>query len=225
MRQVAMRQLFLFVTLIAVCGFIGVQGSSAGVITTLGPVSDRSAEDGNLDGVFETLFPEADVFLSVSLEAPPAPPLFGYDGEHRAAMEFDISSIPAGGTILSASLFLPRTSTGISPSGASLGTLIHGYAGDGAVGIADMLVDNLIVDIGGGLEADVQSFIQGLVNGGTPYGGFTVRSSPGYFQRYRSSESIAGGSELTIEYVPEPATMLVLGLGLVPALLGRARRR
>ncbi len=223
MRQVAMRQLFLFVTLVAVCGFIGVQGSSAGVITTLGPVSDRSAEDGNLDGVFETLFPEADVFLSVSLEAPPAPPLFGQDGEHRAAMEFDISSIPAGVTILSASLFLPRTSLGVSPTGSSPGTLIHGYAGDGAVGIADILVENLIVNIGGGVEADVQSFIQGLVNGGTPYGGFTLRSSPGYFQRYRSSESIAGGSVLTIEYVPEPATMALLAIGGLVTLVRRRR--
>ncbi len=224
MRQVAMRQLFLFVTLIAVCGFMGVQGSSAGVITTLGPVSDRSAQDGNLDGVFETLFPEADWSLSASLEAPSYPPWFGHDGEHRAAMEFDISSIPAGETILSASLSLRRYAFGFSPSGASSGTLIHGYAGDGAVGIVDMLVDNLIVDIGGGFEADVQSFIQGLVNGGTPYGGFTVRSSPGYYQEFHSSES-GYGPELTIEYVPEPATMLVLGLGLVPALLGRARRR
>ncbi len=63
---------------------------------TLTPVSDRSAQDSDLNGTFETLFPEADTSLSASVESPPDPPLFGHLGEHRTAIEFDISGIPSG---------------------------------------------------------------------------------------------------------------------------------
>jgi len=98
---------------------------------TLTPVSDRSAQDKDLNGTFETLFPEADTFLSASVESPPDLPPFGHMGEHRTAMEFDISGISSGTMVTKASLFLPRNAAGNSPIGSPLVTDIHGYVGNG----------------------------------------------------------------------------------------------
>jgi hypothetical protein len=215
-----MRQLLFFIAVVVLYSFVAVHGvSAANIILT--PVSDRSAQDEDMNGTFDTLFPETDSSLSSSKEAPPDPPMLGHHGEHRTAMEFDISVIPSGWTIVSANLMLPRSAFGHSPVGSTPGTIIHGYAGDGAVAVSDMLVNNFLIDIVGGIDADVQSYVQGLVNNGDAYAGFTVRSPAGFYQEFRSSESGAG-PELTIEYIPEPASFVMLIFGTLAVTRRRA---
>lgn len=176
---------------------------------SLVPVSDRSAQDISLDGTFETLFPEADTFLTASVESPPNPPLLGHKGEHRTAMEFDISSIPTGTLITEATLRLPRISAGNSPLGSTTVTDVHGYVGNGTVEIADVSINNLVVSIGSGLEGSVLPHLQGLVDNGDGFAGFAVRAGLGYFQEWSSSEFGGGGfgPELKLTLIPEPSTL------------------
>ena len=139
------------------------------------------------------------------------------DNEYRAAMEFNISTLPVGTVVNSATLKLMS----MDPN-AMIG--VYGYAGDGLVQGSDLTFDNwvLFFDHNPGLnEVDVTGFVQSLVSSGQNYAGFVLREEvDNHYALFTSVESDFP-PELLIEYVPEPATLAVLALGLIPVLLKR----
>ena len=133
-----------FVVLVFVLSFAIAYPISAATIE-LYPESDRTAQDDDMDGTFDTLFPETDTILHVSLELSGARlPSFFYKGECRSALEFDISTIPIGSTILSAIFIIEKDGSGSCHEAGELSIFMHGYAGDGVVTIPDMSIDNMI---------------------------------------------------------------------------------
>ena len=133
------------------------------------------------------------------------------DNEYRAAIEFDIGTLPVGAVVNSATLKLMSMDFN-----ALIG--IYGYAGDGVVQASDLAVDNWILffDHNPGLnEVDVTGFVQSLVSSGENYAGFALREeAANHYALFTSVESDFP-PELLIEYVPEPAT---LGLLLLSGL-------
>ncbi len=93
---------------------------------SLYPVVDQSADDSNHDNVFDSWEPLSDLLLAYN--ALPS----GYN--IRAAMEFDLGSIPHGSVINSATLSLHYE----GGNGDHTNTVqFNAYAGDGALGFAD----------------------------------------------------------------------------------------
>ena len=140
------------------------------------------------------------------------------DNEYRVAMEFDISALPLGAVVNSATLKLMS----MDPN-AMIG--VYGYAGDGVVAAADLAVDNwvLFFDHHPGLnEVDVTGFVQLLVSSSQNYAGFALREeATNHYALFMSVESNSP-PELLIEYVPEPVTLGLLLLGGLAML--RCRR-
>ena len=138
--------------------------------------------------------------------------------EYRAAMEFDISGLPVGALVTSATLKLMS----MDPN-ATIG--VYGYAGDGVVAAADLAVDNwvLFFDHNPGLNVvDVTAFVQSLVSSSQNYAGFALREeATNHYALFMSVESNSP-PELLIEYVPEPVTLGLLLLGGLAML--RCRR-
>ncbi len=114
------------------------------------------------------------------------------------------------------------------------GLEIFGYAGDGTVDLTDADAGTWLASMdplpsfGSNITFDVTSFINGLVNTNDFYAGFNIRAA-----------GLTGGglwlsnSSLTIDYtdnstgdsVPEPATMLLFGTGLVGLVGSRLRKK
>ena len=114
---------------------------------TLQPSDDADGE--NTPGGWSLFVPQ-DAILMVRKPAPGSP-----DYEYRAAMEFDITALPVGAVVNSATLKLMSADLN-----AMIG--VHGYAGDGVVAAADLAVENLIVsfDHNPGLnQVDVTGFV------------------------------------------------------------------
>lgn len=98
----------------------------------------------------------------------------------RTAFEFDLSGLPAGAIVNSATLTMVLTNWE-----GSRALQARGYAGDGTVHLADCdnldgLVGTFGVDPSGTqtVTLDVTGFVAGLVAGGGPFAGFNVREEP-----------------------------------------------
>lgn len=184
----------------------------------ISPSSDRTGED--LAGFgFENLRPESETNLF------PSSPNPGLTEGSRAGLEFALSGIPVGATINSATLSLVNVGFGGTPD-----VIVGGYAGNGAVELADMTtLQNLVAGPFGvsqlfdpALAAiDTTSFVQRLITNGDSFAGFTVRITS-----LSSSLNIASKEHptasfhptLTVDYtptaVPEPGSLLLAGFGI-----------
>lgn len=98
----------------------------------------------------------------------------------RTAFEFDLSGLPAGAIVNSASLTMVLTNWE-----GTRALQAHGYAGDGTVQLSDCdnldgLVGTFGVDPIGTqtVTLDVTGFVAGLFAGGCPFAGFGVREEP-----------------------------------------------
>ena len=76
--------------------------------------------------------------------------------EYRFALEFDLSSIPSGATINSATPYLDRKAGGAGAGGDStINIWIHGYPSDGSITLGDVSISNPIAG------PFVESFVSG----------------------------------------------------------------
>ena len=191
---------------------------------SLSPVDDRSGRTENGGGAFTTLYSQSDTLLYVNHGT-------NLGRVERSALEFDISGITA--TVRSATLNLGMNSRG----GGSSNITIHGYAGDGVITLADLIVDNQIL---GPLDAydsgdfaqfntlDVTAYVQSIA-GSANYAGFMLRGDNFTNVDFLSDEGTPRGTTvirptLTIDAIPEPGSGVICVAFAALALM-RSRRR
>ncbi|MGV6819974.1 MAG: DNRLRE domain-containing protein [Parvularcula sp.] len=216
--------------------------ASAAVVTTdMTLTDDRNVNDSDGDGVGDALGPQDDGFLRV----------FGVGGVWRGLIEFDISSLAAGGSITNATLSL--RDEGTSQDGR---IDVYGYAGDGTVSIADSgnlatLVASFTITQANGIEdfaLDVTSLLQSLYANGDSFAGFVLVSESNSFNiggsDICSSEASNGtasfsrpncvghGPRLSVTFddmgvapVPLPAALPLFATGLAAGFAARRKRR
>ena len=156
--------------LLAILGCSRISQSDArGAVTNLNFVDAATAlDDGPQDGVFDAFTPFN--FGSVDNN--------GYSS-FRTALEFDVSGIPPGSTIMAATLTLS-----VNFVEGTRNIALHGYAGDGTVQLADFSRDDLVDDTtleppgSQSVVFDVMTFIESRVAGGERFAGFNVREEP-----------------------------------------------
>lgn len=144
----------------------------------------------------------------------------------RTAMEYDISSIPAGSTVHSATLTIR-----IDAVNGTRTLALNSYSGDGHVQLADFSRDGFATSMplsppgNQTLVFNVSGAVQSLVDNGDAYAGFNFREDPANTANFLvfDIEMTSPGPVLTVNYeaVPEPS---VIGLAGV-ALLGLAARK
>ena len=136
--------------------------------------------------------------------------------ERRAILEFDISAIPEDAYIKNAILRLGKYSSSLTTPQ----TNIYGFIGNGVLDAADVIqTDNLLAAALPDLwTVEVTSFVQNLVDNSDSYAGFLGIETKDYANRNY------GYFRLKVNYIPEPATILLLGLGAI-AIRKRRRQR
>ena len=207
-------------TLVACCD------DSSGV--TILADDGRRLHDDNGDGVFES-FGSATFPQLWATRYPDGPNV----NEVQFALEFTLPPTPGGQSILSATLRLDEdfdTAT-FTPE-----VDLYGYAGDGAVTLADANTGSLLISsINDGVQNsynsfDVTTFVQSISLLATPIAGFRVEAttlaiSSSAQYRIEPPNSLSGGPpELVLVFgvVPEPASCALALLGV--SFVGRRRR-
>ncbi len=215
----------------------GVRDAAADMIAITASISDRGADAFPWDGIMASVFGNPSV---VQITTPTIVTLVGT--EERTAVEFSLGAIPAGSTIDAVTLQLSPVGMGVNiglVAGAS--SEIHGYAGDGAIQVADLndslLVGSLAGPVANGTVLVVlsTSWLQSLVDSSAPFGGLMFKGVPGAVAVTYNFDSAFGGvpvaerPTLNVEYhggavVPEPSTVVLLTTGLALAARRRGRR-
>jgi hypothetical protein len=212
---------------VVLCLSVAAFASHAAVINVF-PIEDQSANDANLDGVWDTLSPPDQNVLLV------------YNGgstyNFRVAMEFDVGQLPANAKVNSATLRVTYDGANGMPQPSMQ---FHGFAGDGSISLADFNLQNpigpLFNGFGPGYTVDVTSFVQSLPTQGSDYAGFMIENVVWLQTALKSSEDADQSlwPRLTIDYelgaepppaVPLPAA-LIPGAVMGAAVLGRSRGR
>jgi len=146
------------------------------------------------------------------------------------AMEFSLGAIPAGSTVNSATL-----TTFINNSEGARDLQINGYAGDGSVQLADFAIESLVANfnIGPGfspLIVDTTSLVTSILAANGQFGGFNVQEDPPNVLNFLVMSLEQPLTSLAIDYtapvaVPEPASLTLIGVGLVTTGACRWRQR
>jgi hypothetical protein len=205
------------VTLVSVIGF-STNAEAALVLIT--PTDDDRGLDSFLDGNFLCCQLD-DGLATVTLN-----PFF----EERVGLEFALAALPAGVTVLSATLTLHLPTRTTKPNSSD----VHGYAGDGTITDDDLTVSNLltnfVVSAAGPVDIAIAPvFIQALLAADEDFAGFMLRNvtdSGGVFTIWTTDSGFEDlYPTLAIEYemVPEPGSLLLVGTALL--LVARRIRR
>jgi hypothetical protein len=219
-------KLFLFL------GVFALLESAHATTVSLIPVDNNYAQDADTNGVFDTLATKYSPYFLLHSSLSQSPYLGIEPGDVRSGLEFNISSIPQGSIITSAT-FSIHNASGYHNSdenpGPFLGQSVSGYVGDGQITLSDFsnltIVANSMTD-----DFNVTSLVQLLVNAGNGYAGFIVgQNSLGYgVEEYSLDHAYPGGPAptLVIQYtVPEASSFALLSLTGVSTLLRRKRSR
>ena len=225
-----------FVLAIAASVLAGVTPAGAASIQLTAVISDRGIDLLPRDGVFDSVFGNPTVTQITT------PPSGDFGSEERTAVEFDLSAIAAGSTITSVMLRLsPQgANTNLGLSAGEVGE-VHGYAGDGAITVADMMALGQVGTIAGptpnGAVTIVLSvpWLQALTDASSTHAGLMFKGVDGATAVTFSFAAAGGGipiasrPTLLVETadataVPEPATLWLLGAGVAVAVARRRRR-
>ena len=172
--------------------------------TAIIPSADGEARDeAPFNGSFESLVTNG-LSLKVNYSLPPYTP-----EEQRSMLEFDLSSVPAGATIASATLSLSPSVLNYSPPTYPI-VHVYGYAGNGSIEFGDATVaaeelgQTTVMGIDTVTVSIDPTFIQSLIDGGG-YAGFRLQQIPANSTRvsFSSSEWPSNQPTLTIETVQE----------------------
>ena len=206
----------------------GVRDAGAATIVITAAVSDRGIDAFPWDGVLASVFGNPSV---VQITTPPSGTMLG--SEERTAVEFPLGAIPAGSIIDSVTLRLSPVGQGLNIGlGAGEASEVHGYAGDGAIQVAD-LMDSLLVGsiVGPTANGSVMvsltpNWLQALVDASASFGGLMFKGVPGAILVDYNFDSAFGGvpvaerPTLIVEQhstaIPElpTAVLLLTGVGL-----------
>jgi len=224
-----MRPYLNVVTVMAVAMLLPANLARAEVISIV-PIDDAFVTDSNRDGVGDFTINGVNSVL-VGFDA------FG-SGEHRGVYEFDVSSIPRGSQIVSATLGLNSVGTRLSGTDRTLG--LYAGMGNGIVDVSDFasgdFVARFIADDLGPFARfdnllDLTPSLQSLLHTGGAFIEVTIRPNPlaggtagGILfstNELGSLSSQFGPAELIVQFrhsVPAPATLLLLSCGLALVL-------
>lgn len=181
------------------------------------PTDDDRGIDGMLTGNF----------LCCQLDSGQATVTLSPFFEERAALEFALAGLPSGATITAATLtvHVPAVPLPAAPNFAD----VHGYAGDGTITAADLIVSNLVasfqVNVAGPIDIALDpAFIQGLLTADADFAGFMLRNvtNPSGVFSIWTVDSLAPqyNPYITIDYtidhqlVPEPSSLLLVATAL-----------
>jgi hypothetical protein len=156
-----------------------------------------------------------------------------YNIYHRGVMEFNLSSVPAGQQITSASLRLGLDimTSDSTPSYPRL--TVYGFAGDGVSLVADatktstVIGQSALITSLGTININVDAAYLSGLRGTSGYAGLvmfdpTSGQQAGFYSKEGSAIN-AVTPLLTLNYTPEPVSLALLGLGW-GLLAGRRRR-
>jgi hypothetical protein len=202
---------------LAFSAVIGVARNASATTITLFPDDDRRGIDAFLSGNFVL---QADMGTATVTRT--------MSQEERAAMEFALAPIPAGSTILSATLKLFLT---VMPAVVPQTAEVHGYVGDGVVSATDLPTTNFLTSFNvNALSVSTPipvAYLQTLLDGGDSFFGLVLRNvtmPSGVFEIWTMDSGFEDRfPRLEVEIdtvVPEPASIILLGSAL---LLGRRR--
>ena len=178
---------------------------------------DATAVDDPTDGVFDffasagtvTAHSQVTNFLNIFIT-------------ERALFEFDLSAVPAGAIIESATLTMYATKTSHGGSGADFD--VHGYTGDGVVEISDAdssegVVLSFHVDSTGFYGLDLAAAVQGYLDASASVLGLNIRAQSEGPDPFGHDDEVGfSPSESTSVVFPPPVFLVEYTIPSVPGV-------